>query len=49
MTIFFDENGNSLWKFYRKSYRKARWRKSGQRKLDYMLKCGYKSGLIGVI
>ena len=50
MTIEFDINGNTVWHFYRKAYRKARWRKVGQRLLDYELKNfpGY-SGLIIVI
>lgn len=49
MTITFDERGNVQWNFYRKAYKKSRWRKCGQRQLDYMLKSGYKSGLILVI
>ena len=48
MSIFFDETGNSLWKFYRKAYRKARWRKTGQRFLARAMKGG-KSGLLFVV
>lgn len=49
MTIEFDEHGNVRWNFYRKTYKKARWRRLGRRQLDFMLKNGYKSGLIIVI
>lgn len=38
MTITYDVHGNAEWRFYRKSYRKSRWRKEGQRMLDYLLK-----------
>ncbi len=49
MIIKFDEHGNVQWNFYRKAYKKARWRKAGKRQLDFMLKHGYKRGLIVVI
>ena len=46
MTITYDEHGNVQWHFYRKAYKKARYRRAGKRQLDFMLKCGYNSGLI---
>ena len=50
MTIKVDAYGNAVWVFYRKSYRKARWRRVGQRLLDEVQRCypGY-SGLIVVV
>lgn len=50
MTIEFDKGGNVTWCFYRKAYKKARWRRLGQRLLNYELKIypGY-SGLIIVV
>ena len=50
MTIEFDKGGNVTWRFYRKAYKKARWRRLGQRSLNYVLKNypGY-SGLIIVV
>ena len=50
MTITIDKNGVIKWNFYRKSYRKSRWRKIGQRLLNNIIKYypDY-SGLILVI
>lgn len=50
MTIKVDAYGNAVWVFYRKSYRKARWRRVGQRLLDEVQRRypGY-SGLIVVV
>lgn len=31
-------DGVITWKFYRKAYRKARWRKAGQRQIEIMQK-----------
>ena len=51
MTIEIDVHGNVTWNFYRKSYKKSRWRKVGQRQLNYMQKhfSNYSSCLIVVI
>ena len=50
MTIQVFPNGLIEWRFYRKAYRKARWRKLGSRCLKDMLKTmeeiGSKGGLI---
>ena len=50
MTITVDKQGNIVWHIYRKSYKKARWRRVGQRCINDMLKNfpGY-DGLIIVI
>ena len=38
MTIHIDLEGNIIWNFYRKAYRKARWRRIGTRCIQYMQK-----------
>ena len=48
MTITVHQDGQNEWHFYRKSYRKARWRKVGQRMVDAMLRDRY-HGLVIVI
>ena len=50
MTIQIHKDGNIKWNFYRKTYRKARWRKLGKRILDRITKeyPGY-YGLIVVV
>ena len=47
MTILIDKEGKVTWNFYRKSYRKARWRKLGKRELDNIKK--YYPGYAGLI
>ena len=37
MTIDIDREGNVSWHFYRKSYKKARWRRAGQRQVNCIL------------
>jgi len=46
MTISFDEQGNTKWNFYRKTYKKSRWRKTAFRLYKRVLAHGYRSGLI---
>lgn len=48
MIIIVTSYGNIIWKFYRKSYKKARWRKSGQRVLNNFLKDYPAKGIICV-
>lgn len=48
MTIIIRDDGVIKWKFYKKSYRKARWRKLGQRLLNDFLKQPGAKGLIFV-
>jgi hypothetical protein len=38
MVIKISKDGTIEWKFYRKSYRKARWRNAGKRELDWFMK-----------
>lgn len=45
MFIIVHKDGQIEWHFWRKSYRKARWRKLGQRMLDDYIKHGLQ-GLI---
>ena len=40
MFIIVLKDGRTKWYFLRKSYRKARWRKLGQRMIDYYIKHG---------
>jgi len=40
MTIFIYKDGRTVWKFYIKSYKKARWRKLGQRMVNEIIKSG---------
>ena len=49
MTIEVAKDGTVKWIFYRKSYRKARWRKLGQRLLDDFRKTPDAYGLIFVV
>lgn len=46
MVIKVYDNGEAKWFFYRKSYRKARWRKLGQRLLNDFKKEYSTKGLI---
>ena len=49
MTIYVRKGGKIEWKFYRKSYRKARWRRLGQRLLnDFMATNPEATGIIFV-
>ena len=38
MTIEISKDGKIKWSFYRKHYKKARWRRAGQRELNWFLK-----------
>lgn len=47
MCIIVYEDGRTEWHFWRKAYRKARWRRLGQRMVDDFIKNGF-HGLIVV-
>ena len=49
MTIDIAKDGTVKWIFYRKSYRKARWRRLGQRLLNDFQKTPGAYGLILVV
>lgn len=50
MLIEVFEDGSVKWHFFRKSYRKARWKREGDRQLQYFQKhFPGGSGMIGVI
>jgi len=49
MVIWVEKDGTVRWVFRRKSYRKARWRKLGQRLLDDFKKTPGVSGMIFVV
>ena len=40
MIIIIHRDGSVAWHFYRKSYRKARWRRAGQRRVNDIQKDG---------
>ena len=40
MIIIIHRDGSVAWHFHRKSYRKARWRKAGQRQVNDIQKDG---------
>ena len=50
MLIEVFEDGSIKWRFFRRSYKKARWKREGARKLRYFQKHFLDgSGMIGVI
>lgn len=49
MIIKVEDWGEVKWIFYRKSYKKARWRKLGQRLLDDFQKMPGAKGIIFVV
>lgn len=49
MLIKISKDGTVKWIFYRKSYRKARWRRLGQRMLNDFYKIPGTHGLIFVV
>ena len=38
MTVYILPDGTIIWKFYRKTYRKTRWRYAAQRQINHMKK-----------
>ena len=45
MIIEYNEDGSVVWQFFRKGYRKARWRRAGERMLRTRVGM-YRSGMI---